>query len=129
MQAGSSADGRLAGDPIQVRVMHYLYLALAILAEVCGTSFMKASQGFTRPLPSIVTIVSYALAFYLLSLTLRTLPTGIAYAIWSGVGIVLIAAIAWLFQGQKLDAPALLGMGLIIAGVAVMNLFSKAAGH
>jgi small multidrug resistance pump len=129
MQAGSSANGGPAGDPIQAAVMHYLYLALAILAEVCGTSFMKASQGFTRPLPSIVTIVSYALAFYLLSLTLRMLPTGIAYAIWSGVGIVLIAAIAWLFQGQKLDAPALLGIGLIIAGVAVMNLFSKAAAH
>ncbi len=76
-----------------------------------------------------MTVIGYAIAFYLLSLTLKTIPTGIAYAIWSGVGIVLIALLAWLFQGQKLDLPAIAGMGLIIAGVVVMNVFSKAAAH
>jgi small multidrug resistance pump len=109
--------------------MAYLYLAIAIVAEVIGTSFMKVSAGFTRPGPAAITIVAYAIAFYALSLTLRTIPTGIAYAIWSGVGIVLIATVAWMFQGQKLDIAAILGMALIIAGVIVMNLFSRAAPH
>jgi small multidrug resistance pump len=109
--------------------MAYLYLAIAIVAEVTATSFMKASEGFTRPLPTAVMLAGYAIAFYFLSLTLRTIPTGIAYAIWSGVGIILIAAIAWTFHGQKLDAPALAGMGLIIAGCVVMNVFSKSVPH
>lgn len=109
--------------------MAYLYLAVAIVAEVIGTSFMKVSAGFTRPGPAAITIVAYAIAFYALSLTLRTIPTGIAYAIWSGVGIILIATVAWIFQGQKLDIAAILGMALIIAGVVVMNLFSRAAPH
>lgn len=109
--------------------MAYLYLAIAIVAEVIGTSFMKVSAGFARPGPTMVTIIAYAVAFYALSLTLRTVPTGIAYAIWSGVGIVLIATVAWVFQGQKLDAAAMLGMALIIAGVIVMNLFSRATPH
>ena len=87
------------------------------------------SEGFTRLGPSVITAAAYLLAFYCLSLTLKTIPTGIAYAIWSGTGIVLIAAVAWAFQGQKLDVPAMLGMGLIIAGVLVMNLFSKATAH
>jgi small multidrug resistance pump len=111
------------------RIMPYLFLGVAILAEVCATSFMKLSDGFTRFWPSAVTMVGYAVAFYFLSLTLRTIPTGIAYAIWSGVGIVLIAAIAWAFQGQRLDGAAMIGMGLIIAGVIVMNVFSTARGH
>jgi small multidrug resistance pump len=118
-----------APNPIAEPAMNYLFLAIAITAEVIGTSFMKLSEGFSRPLPSLVTVVAYAIAFYCLSLTLRTIPTGIAYAIWSGVGIVLIATIAWAFQGQKLDLPAMLGMALIIAGVLVMNLFSKAVAH
>ena len=109
--------------------MNYLYLALAIVAEVIATSSLKWSQGFTRLGPSLVTVIGYAIAFYFLSLTLRTVPTGIAYAIWSGVGVVLIVAVAWIFQGQRLDAPALVGIGLIVAGVMVMNLFSKAAAH
>ena len=109
--------------------MRYLNLAVAIVAEVTATSFMKQSEGFTRLLPSAITILGYAIAFYFLSLTLREIPTGIAYAIWSGVGIVLIAAIAWAFQGQKLDLPAILGMAMIIAGVLVLNLFSGAAAH
>ena len=90
----------------------YLLLGLAILAEVLGTSALKASDGFTRLVPSLVTAVAYMVSFYLLSLTLRTLPIGIAYAIWSGVGIVLISAVGWLLYGQRLDAPAVLGLGL-----------------
>ena len=109
--------------------MAYLYLAVAIVAEVIGTSFMKLSAGFTRPGPTAITILAYAIAFYALSLTLRTMPTGVAYAIWSGVGIILIVTVAWVFQGQKLDAAAMLGMALIIAGVIVMNLFSRATPH
>lgn len=109
--------------------MNYAYLALAIVAEVIATSCLKWSDGFTRPTPSVVTVIGYAIAFYLLSLTLRTIPTGVAYAIWSGVGIVLIAGIAWAFQGQKLDAPAVIGIVLIISGVAVMNLFSTVTAH
>jgi len=109
--------------------MPYVYLAIAIVAEVIATSSLKWSQGFTRLGPSLVTVIGYAIAFYFLSLTLRTVPTGIAYAIWSGVGVVLIVAVAWIFQGQRLDAPALVGIGLIVAGVMVMNLFSKAAAH
>jgi small multidrug resistance pump len=109
--------------------MSYLYLLIAIVSEVTATSFLKASGGFTKLTPSLVTAAGYAAAFYFLSLTLREVPTGIAYAIWSGVGIVLIAAVAWLFQGQKLDAPAIIGMALIIAGVMVLNIFSKVGTH
>lgn len=105
--------------------MSYVYLFIAIVSEVVATSFLKESHGFTRLGPSLVTIVGYAVAFYCLSLTLRAMPTGVAYAIWSGVGIVLIATVAWLFQGQKLDTPAIAGMALIIAGVIVMNVFSE----
>ena len=111
------------------RVLKYLYLAIAIFSEVIATSFMKSSEGFTKLVPSAITVAGYLVAFYFLSLTLREIPTGIAYAIWSGVGIVAIAAIAWIFQGQKLDLPAMIGMGLIIAGVVVMNVFSKSAAH
>ncbi len=109
--------------------MHWLYLAIAIVAEVIGTSALKASDGFTKLYPSLVVIVGYGVSFYCLSLTLRTIPIGIAYAIWSGVGIVLISLIGWLAFNQKLDLPALLGISLIAAGVAVLNLFSKSAGH
>ncbi|MCC7633779.1 EmrE family multidrug efflux SMR transporter [Stenotrophomonas rhizophila] len=107
----------------------YLLLGLAIVFEVIATSLLKASEGFTRLWPSIGTVVGYAAAFYLLALTLKSIPTGVAYAIWSGVGIVLISVIGWVVFKQKLDAPALLGMGLIVAGVAVINLFSKSAAH
>nr|WP_047169668.1 multidrug efflux SMR transporter [Sphingomonas sp. Y57] len=105
--------------------MAYLYLAIAIVAEVIGTTALKLSDGFTRPLASTVTAFGYGVAFFCLSLTLRTMPTGLAYAIWSGVGLVLITTVAWLFQGQKLDMAALVGMALIVAGVAVLNLFSS----
>jgi small multidrug resistance pump len=107
----------------------YVLLGLAIVFEVIATSLLKASDGFTRLWPSLGTVVGYAAAFYLLALTLKSIPTGIAYAIWSGAGIVLISLIGWAVFKQKLDAPALIGMGLIVAGVAVINLFSKASAH
>jgi small multidrug resistance pump len=107
----------------------WVYLVIAIVAEVVGTSFLKASAGFTKPLPSLMVAVGYGAAFYFLSLTLTTIPVGIAYAVWSGVGVTLIAAIGWLFLEQKLDAAAVAGMGLIVAGVVVLNLCSKAAPH
>ena len=109
--------------------MAYVYLGIAIVCEVIATTFMKQSDGFTRLWPSVATGVGYIVSFYCLALTLRTIPTGIAYAIWSGVGIVLISGIAWALHGQKLDGPALFGMGLIIAGVLVINVFSRSVGH
>jgi len=109
--------------------MHYVYLMIAIVGEVIGTSFMKQSDGFTRLVPSLITAAGYAMAFYFLSLTLRVIPTGIAYAIWSAVGVVLIAAIAWIFQGQKLDAAALIGIAFIVTGVVIMNGFSTSLPH
>ncbi len=108
---------------------HYLYLAVAIVAEVIATTALKSSEGFSRLLPSIVVVVGYGIAFYCLSMTLKTLPTGIAYAIWSGVGIVLVSLIGWLVHRQTLDLAAILGMGLIIAGVVVINVFSRSAAH
>ena len=99
-----------------------LTLAVAIFCEVAATSFLKATDGFTQPLATIVVLVLYAAAFYFLSLTLRTMSVGIAYAIWCGVGIVMVALIAWLVHGQKLDNLSLLGMGMIIAGAALLNL-------
>ena len=107
----------------------YLYLGIAIVAEVIVTSPLKASEGFTRTGPSLVVALGYGTAFYFLSLVLKTVPMGVAYAIWSGVGIVLIAAIGWLLMKQPLDLPALLGIGLIVAGVAVIQLFSKTVAH
>ncbi len=107
----------------------YLALALAIVAEVIGTSALKASEGFTRLWPSLIVAVGYALSFYFLTAVLRTVPVGIAYAIWSGLGIVLITVVAYFAYGQTIDAPGLAGMALIIAGVVVINLFSKSAGH
>ena len=107
----------------------YAWLAIAIVAEVIGTSTLKASEGFTRPLPSLVTAVGYGVAFYCLSHSMKTVPVGVGYAIWSGVGVVLITAIAWVAFKQRLDLPALAGMGLIVSGVLVINLFSKSAGH
>ena len=108
---------------------NWIFLSVAIVAEVIATSALKASAGFSKPWPSVLVVVGYGIAFYLLSLTLRTIPVGIAYAVWSGVGIVLITAVAWLLYGQKLDLPAVIGMGLIISGVVVLNVFSKAVAH
>lgn len=107
--------------------MHGLHLAIAIVAEVIATSALKAAAGFTRPLPSLVVVAGYGLAFYFLSLTLRVIPMGVAYAVWSAVGIALVSLIGWLVYDQHLDGPALLGMALIVAGVAVIQLFSRTA--
>lgn len=109
--------------------MTYVLLLIAITAEVIATSALKAAEGFSKPLPSVIVVVGYAVAFYCLSLTLKVLPVGIAYAIWSGVGIVLVAAIGLVVYGQKLDLPAVIGLGLIIAGVLVVNLLSKSVPH
>ena len=105
--------------------MNWVYLGIAIVAEVVATSALKASEGFTRTLPAMVVIAGYSVAFYCLSLTLRTIPVGVAYAIWSGVGVALIALIGWLVYGQALDRAAIAGMALIVAGVIVLNGFSK----
>lgn len=107
----------------------WIFLAVAIVSEVIATSFLKAAEGFTRLWPSLIVVAGYLLAFYLLSLTLKTIPVGVAYAIWSGVGIVLIALSGWFFLGQSLDTPALTGLALIIAGVAVINVFSRSVVH
>ncbi len=109
--------------------MPYLILALAILAETIGTTALQASQQFTKPLPALITVIGYGAAFYLLSIALKTFPVGIAYAMWSGLGIVLIAAIGFAVFGQKLDLPAVIGMGFIIVGIAIINLFSSSATH
>lgn len=106
--------------------MPYLFLALAIVCEVFATSALKACDGFTRLAPSVLVVIGYVAAFFFLSLALRHVSIGVAYAIWSGAGIVLISLAAWLVYGQRLDAPAMLGMGLIVAGVAVIQLFSRA---
>ncbi len=108
---------------------NWVFLSVAIIAEVIATSSLKASEGFTRLLPSLLVVIGYGAAFYFLSLTLRTIPVGVAYAVWSGIGIVLITLLGWWLFDQKLDGPALLGMALIVAGVMVMNLFSSSVAH
>jgi small multidrug resistance pump len=105
--------------------MSYLYLAIAIVAEVIGTSALKASEGFTRPKPSLVVVLGYGVAFYFLSLALQSLAVGVAYAIWSGVGVALITLVGWRVFKQRLDSPAILGIGLIVAGVVVLQWSSK----
>lgn len=109
--------------------MTYVYLFVAVVFETIGTAALQASQQFTRPGPLALTAVGYVTAFYFLALTLKTMPVGIAYAIWSGLGVILIAIIGAVWFRQMLDAPALVGIGLIIAGVATINLFSKTATH
>lgn len=107
----------------------YLPLSIAIVAEVVATTAMKSSDGFSRLWPSVIVVVGYAIAFYFLSQTLKTIPTGVAYAIWAGAGIVLIGLFGWIVHKQPLDLPAILGMGLIISGVLVINIFSKSSVH
>jgi small multidrug resistance pump len=108
---------------------HYLLLAAAIVAEVIATTALSRSENLTRLIPSLIVVIGYAAAFWLLSFSLRVMPTGIVYAIWSGMGIVLITAIGWIWYQQKMDLPALAGMGLIMAGVIVINVFSKTVSH
>ncbi|MGO4741962.1 SMR family transporter [Serratia quinivorans] len=107
----------------------FMYLTMAIVAEVIATTMLKASEGFTRLWPSLVVVAGYAVAFWGLSMVVKTMPLGIVYAIWSGMGIVLVSIAAVFVYQQKLDWPAVLGMGLIIAGVLVINLLSKTAAH
>lgn len=104
---------------------NWLFLMIAIVGEVIATSALKSSEAFTKLVPSLIVITGYGTAFYFLSLALRTIPVGIAYAIWAGLGIVLVAAAGWLIYGQKLDTAGFFGIALIIAGVAVLNLFSR----
>lgn len=106
-----------------------VYLVIAIVGEVIATSFLRASAGFTQLVPSIVVVVGYCVTFYFFSLALQTIPVGIGYAIWSGVGIILVSIIAYFAYGQTLDLPALIGIGLILAGVLVINLFSQSPAH
>ncbi len=106
-----------------------IFLAIAIVMEVIATTALKSSDSFTRLLPSVISIMGYCIAFWCLTIPMRSIPTGIIYAIWSGAGIVLIGLVGWLVHGQKLDMPAILGMGCIIAGVVIINLFSKSVAH
>jgi multidrug transporter EmrE-like cation transporter len=107
----------------------WLLLAIAIVAEVVGTSALKASEGFTRLGPSAVVVLGYGVAFYCLSLVLKSIPVGITYAVWSGLGIVLITLSAWWLYGQTIDTAGFIGMGLIVAGVVVLNVFSGTSLH
>ncbi|MCP3944184.1 MAG: multidrug efflux SMR transporter [Desulfobacteraceae bacterium] len=109
--------------------MNHLYLAIAIVSEVIATSALKASRGFTSLFPSLVVIAGYGLAFYFLSLVLRTMDVGVAYAIWAGLGIILVAIVSAVLYRQIPDVPAIAGMILIIAGVLIINIFSKTSSH
>ena len=107
----------------------WIFLGIAIVGEVVATSALKASDGFTKLVPSVIVATGYVATFYFLSLALRSIPVGVAYAIWAGLGVVLITTFAWLYYGQKLDLAAGAGMALIVSGVVVMNLFSKTVAH
>ena len=109
--------------------MKYLFLSLAIVLEVVGTSFLAKSNGFSKLVPSIITVIAFSACFYFLSQALKSIPLGIAYAIWAGMGIILTATVSVTIFKQKLDTPAILGMLLIIIGVVVINLFSKSTSH
>ncbi|SEM45537.1 small multidrug resistance pump [Loktanella fryxellensis] len=108
---------------------HYLHLILAIIAETIGTTALHASQQFTKPIPAVICVLTYGASFYFMALALKVMPVGIVYAIWSGLGIVLIAGIGFVVFGQRLDRAAMLGLALIISGIVVIQLFSKAAPH
>jgi small multidrug resistance pump len=109
--------------------MHYVYLGIAIVAETIATSTLKATDGFRRPLPTLVVAIGYGVAFFLLSIVVKSLPVGVVYAIWSGAGIVLVAIVGLIWLNQSLDLAAMLGIALILIGVIVINLFSKAVSH
>lgn len=112
-----------------IYMKNWLFLGIAIACEVIATSNLKLSEGFTKWLPSTLVVVGYAAAFYFLSLTLKTVPVGVAYAVWSGLGIVAISIVAWFAFGQKPDLWGVVGMGLIIAGVVVLNTLSNTTAH
>ena len=109
--------------------MAYLYLTIAIIAEVAATSALKASEEFTKLFPSLIVVVGYGIAFYFLTLVLRTIPIGITYAVWSGLGIVLVAIVGAVLYKQIPDAPAIIGMGLIVSGVLTIHVFSSSVSH
>jgi len=109
--------------------MAYLYLAVAIIAEVTATSALKATEEFTKLYPSLIVIIGYGVAFYFMTLVLRTIPVGITYAVWSGLGVVLVAIVGAVLYKQIPDIAAIIGMGLIITGVLVIHVFSKSASH
>lgn len=109
--------------------MAYIYLAIAIITEVAATSALKASEGFTKLIPSLIVIVGYGVAFYLLTLVLRTIPVGITYAVWAGLGIVLVVLMGAILYKQIPDIPAVIGMGFIVVGVVIINIYSKTIGH
>ncbi len=108
---------------------HWIALAIAIIAEVIATTALKSTDNFTRLWPSVMVIIGYSIAFYFMTISLKILPVGIMYAIWAGLGIVLVAILGWLFYGQRLDIPAISGIALIISGVVVIQLFSKSVAH
>ena len=109
--------------------MKWVYLSIAICAEVIATSALKASEGFSRWLPTLIVVIGYAVAFYFLSITLKTMPIGIAYAVWSGLGVVLVSIVGIVFLGQSIDAAGMIGISLILAGVLVLNLISRTSIH
>lgn len=109
--------------------VHYVYLIIAVAAETIGTTALQASQQFSRLWPSLLVLVAYGFSFYMMGLTLKFMPVGVVYAIWSGLGILLIAVIAFVVFGQRLDWPAVLGMALIMTGIIIIHLFSKTSGH
>ncbi len=109
--------------------MKWVYLVLAIVGELVGTSALKGAEGFTRLWPSLISIAGYVVAFYFLSLSLKDIPVGIAYALWSAIGIILVSIIGYFMYDQKLDTPAMIGIGFIVVGVVIMNLFSKSISH
>ncbi|EKE87659.1 DMT family transporter [Idiomarina xiamenensis] len=108
---------------------NWIFLSIAIVGEVIATTALKSTHGFTKLIPSIVVLLGYAISFYFLSLSLKSIPVGIAYAVWAGLGVVLVTFIAWLIYGQKMDVWSFVGVGLIIAGVAILNLLSKVSVH
>ena len=108
---------------------NWIFLCVAIIAEVIATSALKSSEGFSKPIASVIVVLGFIIAFYCLSLTLKTIPVGIAYAIWSGAGIVLVTIIAWIVFDQKLDVWGIIGIALIMSGVLVLNLLSKTGSH
>ena len=109
--------------------LHYIFLIFAIIAETIGTTALQASQQFTRFWPSVLVVIAYGLSFYLLAQTLRVMPVGVVYAMWSGLGIVMITAIGYLVFGQRLDLPAVIGIGMILCGILVIHLFSRTSPH
>ena len=121
--------GVCSKERIQRMSMKWIYLGVAIVSEVIASSALRASDGFTRVGPTLALIIGYGVSFYFLSLTLRTIPMGIAYAVWSGVGILLICVVGWVLFEQKLDLAAIIGLALIIAGVVILNVFSKSVVH